>query len=101
VHYLLVRLTDDVVFDRGSTAVRKGADPIFELWGKRLRDQPGSAVVLVAHGDGTGTSLAATRATSALARLLATGGVAPEQVGAQWSAGNATGPRVDFAIPVG
>ena len=98
--YLLVRLFDTAVFDRGSTTLRKDSDVLIELWGKRLRDQPSATLVLVAHGDGTGTALAATRSKNALARVLATGGVAPEQVDAQWSAGAATGPRLDFAVPV-
>lgn len=101
VRYLLVKLFDNPIFDKGSTTVRKDSEGVFELWGKRLREEPGFSIVLVAHGDGTSTTLASARAKSALTRLLAAGGVAPEQVEAQWAAGPETGPRVDFAVPMG
>ena len=101
VRYLLVRLFDNPVFDRGYTSLRKDAQPVFELWAKRLRDQPSAMLVLVAHGDGTSTSLAATRARNAKDRMISVGLASADQVEAQTSAGDATGPRLDFANPVG
>jgi outer membrane protein OmpA-like peptidoglycan-associated protein len=101
VRYLAVQLFTNPIFDRGSTTIRKDSEGVFELWAKRLRDDPGRSLVVIAHGDGSSTALATTRAKNSLTRLLAAGGVAPEQVEAQWAAGPTTGPRVTFAITIG
>jgi flagellar motor protein MotB len=101
VRYLLVRLFDTPVFDRGTTTLRKDAEPLFQLWGKRLRDEPTATVLLIAHGDGTSTSLAATRGKVAKDRLVTLSGANPERIESEVTAGVATGPRIDFAVPVG
>lgn len=103
VRYLIVALFDNPMFDRGSSKIRKDSEPVFELWAQRLRQKVGSTVLLLAHGDGAGSagsSLAVSRAKAAGARLMASEGVAADRFQSVGTAGAATGPRLDFAVPM-
>lgn len=104
VRYLRVQLFDNPMFDRGSSKPRKDSEPVFELWAQRLRQKPGTTVLMLAHGDGavSGTSnLAVSRAKAASARLLQSEGVTADRFQSLATAGVATGPRLDFAVPMG
>ena len=104
VRYLRVQLFDNPMFDRGSSKPRKDSEPVFELWAQRLRQKPGTTVIMLAHGDGAvsgSSNLAASRAKAAETRLLQSEGVTADRFQSLATAGAATGPRLDFAVPMG